>query len=241
MRDDVAIPIEVEGECGDGDDTPSQCRFCLEEEDDPPLIRPCKCTGTLAHVHPHCLQRWLQMAPTHTSRTTCQMCHHQFDISYRHTPRVRYIRRCCMEPMVMVFPLQFVAFWGGYCINLINNSSPPEDASVILSDWPHNYAVGSTISVIFAVLVVCAAYTRMPRPRAPCRQFICAPYRDLVIICLICVIISVSIAEPILLRFAAYLLSAILLAGAVHMPSPPSSRPVVSMTFGEYVTMQDDS
>jgi len=226
---------------GEGDDDPqSQCRFCLEE--DGALVRPCKCTGTQAHVHPHCLQTWLQTAPTQTSRTTCQTCHHKYSvvIAYRQTLCERYIRRCYMEPVTLMIPLQFVAFWVGYCINLITCRPLCEDASVILADWPHSYAVGSTVAMVFAMLVACASYIRMPRPRAPCRQFICAPHRDLMCICLVFVLISVSIGEPLLLRFATYLISAMLLAGAVHMPSALSTtdRDVI-MTFGEYETMSD--
>lgn len=37
------------------------CRICLGEEDEAvdPLISPCKCSGTMSHIHLECLREWL--------------------------------------------------------------------------------------------------------------------------------------------------------------------------------------
>lgn len=37
------------------------CRICLGEENerDDPLISPCKCAGTMSHIHLECLREWL--------------------------------------------------------------------------------------------------------------------------------------------------------------------------------------
>lgn len=37
------------------------CRICLSEESDPlnPLFSPCKCNGTMKHIHLACLKEWL--------------------------------------------------------------------------------------------------------------------------------------------------------------------------------------
>jgi hypothetical protein len=37
------------------------CRICLGEENEPkdPLISPCKCAGTMSHIHLECLREWL--------------------------------------------------------------------------------------------------------------------------------------------------------------------------------------
>lgn len=36
------------------------CRICLESgfTEDNPLVTPCKCTGSLSHVHLECLRSW---------------------------------------------------------------------------------------------------------------------------------------------------------------------------------------
>lgn len=51
---DVCVP------CVDGGAEPRTCRICLMEgggEEDP-LIRPCRCKGTIEHVHLRCLRSW---------------------------------------------------------------------------------------------------------------------------------------------------------------------------------------
>ena len=37
------------------------CRICLGEENEKtdPLISPCKCAGTMSHIHLECLREWL--------------------------------------------------------------------------------------------------------------------------------------------------------------------------------------
>jgi len=37
------------------------CRICLGEENEEidPLISPCKCAGTMSHIHLECLREWL--------------------------------------------------------------------------------------------------------------------------------------------------------------------------------------
>lgn len=37
------------------------CRFCFDDAE--PLIHPCKCRGSVALVHPDCLQRWHETNP----------------------------------------------------------------------------------------------------------------------------------------------------------------------------------
>ena len=38
------------------------------------LITPCKCAGTMGHVHSTCLEKWL----SRTARTFCELCNHNF-------------------------------------------------------------------------------------------------------------------------------------------------------------------
>mmetsp|Transcript_22082 Transcript_22082/g.25384 ORF Transcript_22082/g.25384 Transcript_22082/m.25384 type:complete len:80 (+) Transcript_22082:362-601(+) len=41
----------------------SVCRICLSEDagdDKDPLISPCKCSGTMKHIHLKCLTEWLE-------------------------------------------------------------------------------------------------------------------------------------------------------------------------------------
>ncbi|KJE93401.1 hypothetical protein CAOG_04195 [Capsaspora owczarzaki ATCC 30864] len=52
----------------DGEDI---CRVCrLEATPAMPLYHPCKCTGSIRHVHADCLQQWLE----HAGTTRCELC-----------------------------------------------------------------------------------------------------------------------------------------------------------------------
>ena len=46
------------------------CRFCYGE--DPPLIQPCNCKGSMAYVHGHCLGQWLETRPS----LRCDICNY---------------------------------------------------------------------------------------------------------------------------------------------------------------------
>lgn len=54
--------------------TMSSCRYCLDDNIQFTMIRPCHCSGTSSNVHVHCLVRWLW-----TSRTFhCPVCKMDF-------------------------------------------------------------------------------------------------------------------------------------------------------------------
>lgn len=55
------------------------CRICYEDGD---LISPCACTGTMAHVHKECLEKWIAVS----HRSTCELCHTPFDGSLVRLP-----------------------------------------------------------------------------------------------------------------------------------------------------------
>ena len=58
-----ATDLLSEDVCSDEeeDDDKPICRICLFEEDSPEnkLITPCKCSGTMKHIHVSCLREWL--------------------------------------------------------------------------------------------------------------------------------------------------------------------------------------
>jgi hypothetical protein len=70
------------------------CRVCLSESRlDNPLIYPCKCKGTMKHIHLECLRKWLnsKIVKKVIANTTiyifnkfkCELCH--ADIPGKHT------------------------------------------------------------------------------------------------------------------------------------------------------------
>ncbi|KAG0424236.1 hypothetical protein HPB47_000031 [Ixodes persulcatus] len=51
------------------------CRICYERSPVAgSLSRPCRCSGTMAHVHQSCLEPWLEKV----SRDTCDICSYRF-------------------------------------------------------------------------------------------------------------------------------------------------------------------
>ena len=55
------------------------CRICFEGGDETPLIEPCNCTGSVAHIHKHCLFRWLNTK--NETFPTCELCKTHYRIN----------------------------------------------------------------------------------------------------------------------------------------------------------------
>jgi hypothetical protein len=75
---------------------PETCRICLNEDIDDeenPLISPCKCTGTLKHIHLNCLKLALESRCQVTDKPgvqkytwrslTCELCQSNFPVKMR--------------------------------------------------------------------------------------------------------------------------------------------------------------
>ncbi|KAI8374756.1 uncharacterized protein BYT42DRAFT_577543 [Radiomyces spectabilis] len=45
-----------------------------------PLIRPCKCKGSMSYVHVKCLNRWRTMSPRKESFVACDLCGYHYNI-----------------------------------------------------------------------------------------------------------------------------------------------------------------
>lgn len=57
------------------------CRIChctQSEDNSSKLICPCKCSGTLSHVHIRCLQSW--RATSDNANISCSICSHRYEI-----------------------------------------------------------------------------------------------------------------------------------------------------------------
>ena len=61
---------------------PIQCRICYEEN--PPLIQPCKCKGTIGYVHEACVIHWLTTADLGADLSPrCELCHTPYNVAYK--------------------------------------------------------------------------------------------------------------------------------------------------------------
>ncbi|KAI7855703.1 hypothetical protein BDC45DRAFT_505687 [Circinella umbellata] len=56
-----------------------QKKFTFNNYDNP-LIRPCKCKGSMMYVHIDCLNRWRELSPRQESYVACDLCGYQYNI-----------------------------------------------------------------------------------------------------------------------------------------------------------------
>lgn len=55
------------------------CRICFEQENDQNvLISPCKCSGTIKHVHEECLKIWITSQNRDINNSKCDICKSEF-------------------------------------------------------------------------------------------------------------------------------------------------------------------
>ena len=50
------------------------CRICYSGSDDEPLISPCDCMGSIAHIHNSCLREWLKHSKKYGDGAICEIC-----------------------------------------------------------------------------------------------------------------------------------------------------------------------
>lgn len=63
-----------------------QCRICLEEDSPDTLLRPCRCSGTIAYVHRTCLDTSYLYSPDRI----CRVCRTPFDAPGPWLPRALF-------------------------------------------------------------------------------------------------------------------------------------------------------
>ena len=85
------------------------CRFCLceDNDEDNPLIAPCKCAGTMKYIHFECLRNWLKSKIT--TKTLTYMISYSFKALHC---------ELCLTPVPMKFKLKSGIF------DLVNMSKP---------------------------------------------------------------------------------------------------------------------
>ena len=69
----------------------ASCRFCGDGETVEPLFHPCRCSGSIRHIHESCLTRWLSLKSnrpvgdcaylTEMKDIQCELCGHNFAFS----------------------------------------------------------------------------------------------------------------------------------------------------------------
>lgn len=100
------------GEDGMGDaDT---CRICRGEgSDTEPLFHPCKCSGSIKHVHQDCLMEWL----SHSQKKHCELCKTSFRFTKLYSPNMpQSIPLHVLLRHVLIHTAKNLATWLRFCL-----------------------------------------------------------------------------------------------------------------------------
>ena len=109
------------------------------------MVSPCRCTGTQAYVHVHCLHQWTSYTQLSTARTRCQQCH----APYAQIPPLRRKRRPRRVPVCNVLLLLLGLL---HCVGILIGSFAQSNAPVGIT----TYVTGGALLLIFCVAFLCA-------------------------------------------------------------------------------------
>ena len=74
------------------------CRFCFETEETPEkgnLINPCRCEGSLKHIHVECLKTWLMQKEFNSKiGSSCEICNSYYHLEAKATSIFSCARAC---------------------------------------------------------------------------------------------------------------------------------------------------
>ena len=71
------------------------CRIChCSDLNDEPLISPCKCSGSMRHVHKSCLSQWMQSKMSNK----CELCHSEIEFARKLKPVWAVSIYMCLKP-----------------------------------------------------------------------------------------------------------------------------------------------
>lgn len=82
------------------------------------LIRPCKCSGSQAHVHTECLNQW--RATSEAAFKTCSVC--QYEYRTRHSRFAALLMTPALQLFIAIFTVLFAALLSGYATKLFLDS-----------------------------------------------------------------------------------------------------------------------
>ena len=90
------------------------CRICLDHEDTPsnPLLRPCRCRGSMAYVHRNCLNEWRRQSIHPNSIYQCDTC----KFEYRFATAIRPDRFTIARVLAWPITIHLLSVMGLFCL-----------------------------------------------------------------------------------------------------------------------------
>jgi len=77
------------------------CRICFDDGEQKSLYQPCKCAGSIGHVHQDCLFTWIETKRTRTP--SCELCKTPYSITYNR-PREANEKLHALQAYFLVYP-----------------------------------------------------------------------------------------------------------------------------------------
>ena len=63
------------------------CRICHCSSDEEELIRPCRCSGSVAHAHKSCIRKWI----ISSTNVACELCNYEFRTKSKRTLHIHKV------------------------------------------------------------------------------------------------------------------------------------------------------
>uniref|UniRef100_A0A183CFT6 RING-CH-type domain-containing protein n=1 Tax=Globodera pallida TaxID=36090 RepID=A0A183CFT6_GLOPA len=97
-----------------------QCRICLLDTDTHrrPLITPCRCAGSVQHVHRHCLAHWIEVCSRKSASVPrCELCGYRYrrnafiDLARLHFPFMELSDKVLNAICVLLLAIMVLCAW----------------------------------------------------------------------------------------------------------------------------------
>jgi len=101
----------------------TECRICLEGNEDEEFISPCRCSGSTGAVHESCLQRWrFENINNPEKFNKCDLCHEKFLIM-RQNPKEKFYILHVAPLRMQYFCFFFIISFFSMVIGIIDNGN----------------------------------------------------------------------------------------------------------------------
>lgn len=126
-----------------------RCRICLDlGTADNILIRPCACSGSVAHVHENCLKTWISERPD--VHNVCELCKTTYNLELKYK-MVLSIKKGLSSPAGVLTPLllPMLVIFLLTTISVADNLSDPLNLTIFIIGITGDYCLLTFMTYIF--------------------------------------------------------------------------------------------